>query len=151
MDRIVVGFDGTQKDRSLTLWIGAFAREVGAHLIAAHFIPMPTAWLVAGAQVDTAQYIEELQYHFENTVLDALREVDPCLYFHIDFGDPAHELASLAVRTQADLIAIGAQEHSRLHDAVFGSVERQLVRRTSIPVLAVPCVSASVHALGRPA
>jgi len=149
MDRIVVGFDGTQKDRSLTLWVGAFAREVGAHLIAAHFIPMPTAWMVAGAQVDSAQYIDELQYHFDTSVLDLLREVDPCLYFHIDFGDPARELASLAVRTEADLIAIGAREHSRLHDVVFGSVERQLVRLTSIPVLAVPCPSVRAHALGR--
>ena len=148
MNRIVVGFDGTQKDQSLAHWVGVFACEVGAHILAAHFVPLPTAWIVAGAQLDTTLYVEELQFHFEIGVIELLREVDPRVVFHIDFGDPAHGLAALAQRADADLIAIGAREHTRLHDVVFGNVERQLVRLSDIPVLAVPCRSARLHAIG---
>ncbi len=147
MNRIVVGFDGTQKDQSLAHWVGAFAREVGAHMLAAHFVPLPTAWIVAGAQLDTTHYVDELQFHFETGVIELLREADPNVVFHIDFGDPAHGLATLAQRADADLIAIGTREHTRFHDVVFGNVERQLVRLTNVPVLAVPCRSARLDSV----
>src|SRR5690348_4851546 len=120
MKRIVVGLDGTTKDESVVQWVAQLAEEVGAHLIAAHIVPKATVWMIAGAQVDSARYLDELREHLEATTLVPLRRVDPYLAFHIDIGDPAHELAVVARRCDADLIAVGASSHTALHDVVFG-------------------------------
>jgi len=138
MKRIVVGLDGTPEDVSVAEWVADFAGEVGAHIIAVHIVPSATLWMIAGAQVDSAKYLEELREHLEATTLSPLRRADPFLAFHVDIGDPAHELAVIAHRCDADLIAIGASSHTALHDVVFGGMERRLVHTTEVPVVAVP-------------
>lgn len=145
MNRIVIGLDGTEKDRSLVQWIADFADEVGAHVIAAHLIAQPTLWLLAGVQADSTHYIEELQQHFEHNILPPLRQHDPAMHLYVYIGDPAHELAQIARRSQADLIAIGARNHTALHDVVFGNIERKLVHLSDIPVLTVPHHAPRMH------
>ena len=147
MNRIVVGLDGTPKDRPLVNWVAAFSDDVGAHIIAAHFVPSATVWMVAGAQVNASAYIEELREHFEHNVMNSLRDRDPLLRLHIHVGDPAHELVSLAQRSAADVIAIGSRDHTILHDVVFGNMERQLTRLSDIPILTVPHRTPKLHAV----
>ena len=138
MKRIVVGLEGTPEDGSVCEWVADFARELGAHIIAVHIVPRATTWMIAGAQVDSAKYLEELREHLDTTTLAPLRRADPDLALHVDIGDPAHELAVIARRCDADLIAIGASSHTALHDVVFGGMERRLVHTTEVPVVAVP-------------
>ena len=145
MNRIVVGLDGTPKDRPLVSWIADFSDEVGARIIAAHFVPSATVWMVAGAQVDSAAYLEELRDYFERDVVGPLRVRDPLLHVHIHIGDPAHELAALARHSKADLIALGARDHTVLHDVVFGNIERRLMHLSEIPVLTVPYRAPALH------
>jgi nucleotide-binding universal stress UspA family protein len=137
MNRIVIGLDGSDKDRSLVHWIADFADDVGANVIAAHLIAHPTLWMLAGAQADSTHYIEDLRQHFESVILPPLRG-DPAMHLYVYVGDPARELAQIARRSRADLIAIGARDHTALHDAVFGNIERRLVHLSDVPVLAVP-------------
>jgi nucleotide-binding universal stress UspA family protein len=94
--------------------------------------------MIAGAQVDSGRYLDELREHLEATTLVVLRRADPLLAFHLDIGDPAHELALIARRCDADLIAVGASSHTAMHDVVFGGLERRLVLLTDIPVVAIP-------------
>ena len=145
MNRIVVGLDGTPKDHPLVNWVAAFADDVGAHVIAAHFVPSATVWMVAGAQVNAGAYVEELREHFEHDVLAPLRERDPMLHLHINVGDPARELASLAEGSAADVIAIGSRDHTVLHDVVFGNMERHLAHLSEIPILTVPYRATKCH------
>jgi nucleotide-binding universal stress UspA family protein len=104
--------------------------------------------MIAGAQVDSAKYLDELRDHLEATTLVPLRRADPFLAFHVDIGEPAHELAVIARRCAADLIAIGASTHTALHDVVFGGMERRLVHTTDIPVVTVPHRARSLRLLG---
>ena len=103
--------------------------------------------MVAGAQVNAGAYIEELREHFDNDVLTLLRERDPLLHLHIHVGDPARELASLAQHSAANVIAIGARDHTILHDVVFGNIERRLAHLSSIPILTVPNRTPKVQAV----
>jgi nucleotide-binding universal stress UspA family protein len=145
MNRIVIGLDGTDKDRALVRWVADFADEVDAHVIAAHLVAHTTLWMIAGAQADTGHYIEVLRHHLEHDVLPPLRERDPDLHLYVYVGDPAHELAHIARRSRADLIAIGARDHNALHDVVFGNIERRLVHLSDIPVLTVPHHAPRMH------
>jgi hypothetical protein len=38
VERIVVGLDGTEKDVDVVDWVGDFALDTGARVIAAHFV-----------------------------------------------------------------------------------------------------------------
>ncbi len=139
MNRIIVGLDGTERDREIVDWLEVFAYDMGVHVIAAHFVPRTVLWMIAGAQVDSAKYLHELREHFDRDVLASIRSRLGTVHLHVHIGDPAHELATLARRSAADLIAVGATDHGAMHDLVFGSLERRLVHEASVPVLSIPC------------
>jgi nucleotide-binding universal stress UspA family protein len=145
--RIVVGLDGTEKDDYVVDWVGDLARENGAQVIAAHFVPSATLWMIAGAQVDSAKYLEELREHLDADVLGELRRRVPMSHLHVAVGDPARELAAIARECRADLIAIGASSHTVWHEVVFGSLERRLVHLADVPVVEIPCRSPVLHLL----
>lgn len=138
MDRIVVGLDGTPRDHGIVEWVADFAYDVGAQVVAAHFVPRPSLWMMAGAQIDSAGYFDELRRHFENDVLVPLQRRIGTVSLRVEPGDAATELAATAHRSGADLIVIGAPDHTAVHDVVFGSLERRLVHLAEVPVLTVP-------------
>jgi nucleotide-binding universal stress UspA family protein len=113
-------------------------RASSFYVIVVHIVPNTTLWMIAGAKVDSARYLDELRDHFEATTLAPLRRADPFLAFHLDIGDPARELAAVARRCDAELIAVGASGHTALHDVVFGGMERRLAHLTDVPVVAIP-------------
>ena len=139
MHRIIVGLSGTDRDHEILDWVSDFAYDTGAHVIAAHFVPRAVLWMIAGAQIDSANYLQELRTHLEREALAPLRARIGAAHLHVQIGEPAHELAALARRSAADLIAIGAPVHNAMHDIVFGSLERRLLHEASVPLLAIPC------------
>jgi nucleotide-binding universal stress UspA family protein len=52
-----------------------------------------------------------------------------------DSGIPADELLRVASEKNADLIVIGWRSHNLIHDLFLGSVAKDLIRKTAIPVL----------------
>jgi nucleotide-binding universal stress UspA family protein len=56
-------------------------------------------------------------------------------------GRPAREILRTARRLSADLIVMGSQGRSGAGKMFFGSVTEQVLRKTSVPVLAVPGTS----------
>jgi nucleotide-binding universal stress UspA family protein len=139
MKRIIVGLDGTEKDHDVVSWAADFVRDTGAQVVAAHFVPRPSLWIIAGAQIDSGKYLEELRRHFEDHVLGPMKARLGDVRLYVDIGDPAHELALLAQHTDADLIAVGARAHGAVHDVVFGNLERRIVHEARVPVVTVPC------------
>jgi len=53
-------------------------------------------------------------------------------------GVPASQILATAKRLRSDLIVIGTQGLSGVQKLIFGSTTEQVLRRTTIPVLAVP-------------
>jgi len=53
-------------------------------------------------------------------------------------GSPASQILATAKRLRSDLIVIGTQGLSGVQKLVFGSTTEQVLRRTTIPVLAIP-------------
>ena len=135
MNRIIVGLDGTDRDREILDWVGDFAYDTGVHVIAAHFVSRAVLWMIAGAQIDSTNYLQERRDHFDGELLAPLRARIGAAHVHVQIGDPAHELAALARRSAADLIAIGAPVHTAVHDIVFGSLERRLVHESERPAV----------------
>ena len=52
-------------------------------------------------------------------------------------GDPAHSIIDVAERFACDMILMGAHGSSALHDALLGSVSREVLHAARIPVMIV--------------
>ena len=55
-------------------------------------------------------------------------------------GDPAHSIIDVAERFACDMILMGAHGSSALHDALLGSVSREVLHAARIPVMIVKLV-----------
>jgi nucleotide-binding universal stress UspA family protein len=56
-------------------------------------------------------------------------------------GEPAKEITRLAKELDADLIVVGSRGLGAVHTAIFGSVSKALVARSTTPVLVVKTAS----------
>ncbi len=56
----------------------------------------------------------------------------------VETGDPAKLIASTALRLKCDLVAMGTHGLSGVDKLLIGSTTERMLRRTSVPVLAVP-------------
>jgi len=83
------------------------------------------------------QLIEQSRTELARFVTRALRgpERMPPI---VAVGRPASQILATAKRLRSDLIVIGTQGLSGVQKLVFGSTTEQVLRRTTIPVLAVP-------------
>ena len=55
-------------------------------------------------------------------------------------GDPAHSIIDVAERFACDMILMGSHGTSALHDALLGSVSREVLHAARIPVMIVKLV-----------
>ncbi|NUT18916.1 MAG: universal stress protein [Hamadaea sp.] len=135
--RIVVGVDGSEAGRRALRWAATEAEARGGTVQAitvwnwdgtGSFAPMATS---PAEERDRAQAV-------------LAREIDPVV---TDFptvtiaadiieGHPARELTRAA--RDADLLALGSHGHSRLHQAVLGSISDECVRVATCPVVVLP-------------
>jgi len=143
---IVVGVDATLHDRPIVEWISNYAAKHHNHVIAAHVVARTTLWLIAGAQADSTRYLETIRDQLERHVIAPLRANGISAELRLALGDPAQQLADIAVRSHAELLVLGGPEHSALHDVVLGGIIRRLEHRSDIPVVVVPRCGSRIHA-----
>jgi nucleotide-binding universal stress UspA family protein len=86
---------------------------------------------------DERQLIEQSRAELVRFVTGALRgsERMPPI---VAAGNPASQILATAKRLRSDLIVIGTQGLSGVQKLLFGSTTEQVLRQTTIPVLAVP-------------
>jgi nucleotide-binding universal stress UspA family protein len=142
MKQIIVGVDDIASAEHVTECAASFARDLDAHLLVVHVVPRAVVWMIAGVQIDYAEYRNDLRGLFERELMTSLRGRGIAADLYVDYGDPAHELAMLAEHGAATLIVIGGTDHRRLHALTFGSVAARLQHLTSVPIVVVPRAAA---------
>jgi nucleotide-binding universal stress UspA family protein len=138
MKRIIVGVDELVRAEHLIEWTTNFAHEIYAHVLVAHIVPRATAWMIAGVQIDYAEYQDELGEIYDQQLVGPLREHGVSAELIVDCGDPADRLAKLAADTDADFIVIDSTIHRGMHALIFGSVTHRLQHVTTTPVVVIP-------------
>ncbi|NUT33841.1 MAG: universal stress protein [Hamadaea sp.] len=135
--RIVVGVDGSEAGRRALRWA---AGEVAAR---GGTVQAVTAWSWdgTGTFAPTATTPEEEQIRAEKIVFDEVAKISaefPTVTIAADVveGHPARVLTKAAA--DADLLALGSHGHSRLHQAVLGSISEECVRTAGCPVVVLP-------------
>ena len=86
----------------------------------------------------------DLKHEVEAAALERLTEEAGFLLaagrqppLHVRSGEPADEIVALATELSADLVVMGASDHRRVKELVFGSTLDIVTRRAPCPVLVV--------------
>lgn len=127
---IIVGVDGSAKDRQSLLWAGqAAARRGGTvHVVYAARVPAATASL-------TQKDLDELHASFAEPGAELIRERFEGLPVtsEVVVGDPAVVLVEAS--QDADLLVMGGRGLGRLAGQVLGSVSQKVAAQASCPVV----------------
>jgi len=99
---------------------------------------LAAAAAVAFADRDYAKVaLEELRAFVAKTLPAGKTKATPIRYA-VETGDAARMIASAAKRFQSDLIVMGTHGLSGLERVLIGSTTERMLRRASLPVLAIP-------------
>jgi nucleotide-binding universal stress UspA family protein len=121
------------------------ARRYEAELHVLHVVPpVPLVELPPGSGTvafDVKKYESELLETFHQTLNETIAaniKPDVSTHAHLELGDPAHEIVSLAEKLRPDVIVIATHGRTGLKRFFFGSVAEAVVRRAPCAVLTIP-------------
>ena len=136
---IVCPVDYSDCSKRALRFAGALAEHFGARLVVLHVFDTLIAGTAALHQFDVtgADGQEELrsftQDHLPPRVRDSNRLERVLL-----LGTPGPEIIELARNRDADLLVMGTHGFSGVRKTVFGSTLQEVLRRSHVPVLAIP-------------
>jgi hypothetical protein len=87
------------------------------------------------ADVSIEESLDELESEVEREALAALGGTGTEWEFVVRDGSPGQEIVRVAEATGADLVVVGSNRHSSLHDLVMGSTAAYLATHSWAPVL----------------
>lgn len=144
-ERIVVGVDGSVASHAAVRWAVTHAQPGDTVTLTHAWQPSP-AMIEAGLVDPDDESCAQRFINRELARIEALpRDVDVTLATEVLHGDPRDRLTAAT----ADLIVVGAGDHSRLMSAVLGSVSDHLTRHARVPVLIVPRADATDSRVAR--
>lgn len=138
---IVVGTDGsTEADAAFDL-AASMAGSETARLVVVHVVE-----LLSGKGGQYPMHADEDEIHARIVAsVGALKRkgVAVDLEVHqIAYGGPAHIIAQIAERENADLIVVGNRGHNPVAEIMLGNVPTRLMHIAHRPILVVPAKSA---------
>jgi nucleotide-binding universal stress UspA family protein len=132
---VVAGIDHSPAARAALTWAADYARLIDARLLAVHVFPedVPAVIYTALPTDD-----DRLRAHEYDQVTELFASIRPESDWRLmrTFGRPGEELVRLA--EHADILVVGAQEHTGLRRLVLGSISHYCIRHAQVPVLSHP-------------
>lgn len=137
-ERIVVGIDGSVASHAAVRWAITHARDGDTVTLTHAWQPSP-AMIEAGLVDPDDESCAQRFVHRELVRIEALpHDGNITLTTKVLRGDARDRLTTAG----ADLIVVGAGDHSRLMSAVLGSVSDHLARHARVPVVVIPLADA---------
>jgi nucleotide-binding universal stress UspA family protein len=146
--RIVVAADGSPASRRGLEEVAALAQSLGARVTVVFVRQVPVATAIAPAVAD--QSVRESLDEAEAAVKqDADRLLDGrglSWEFVVREGSPGAELVRVVDETAADLVVVGSNRHSAVHNLVLGSTAAYLTAHSVAAVLVMRSRAATTSA-----
>ena len=112
---------------------------------------LSAAAAVAFADHDLAKVALDELRPFVAEALPAATRKAITLRYVVETGDPARMIASAAKRLGCDLVVLGTHGLSGVEKVIIGSTTERILRRTTLPVLAVPPIAPGSSGKAAPA
>jgi nucleotide-binding universal stress UspA family protein len=145
INEVVVATDASPASRHGMELAADLAGRTGARLTFAHVRHLPSAAMPAMAASSFVDTLDELEAEVRGVVTNLLagRAVDWRIV--VLEGSPGEEISKLIAQVGADLVVVGANRHSTLHNLVLGSTSAHLTAHSTAAVLIVRPNTASGH------
>ena len=138
---IVVGVDGSAESMAAFNTAATLARTRKCAMHVVSVIPVFPDYRI-DPQHEGARNVEELRVQLrESSIRDMFHAVGgekEKWTYQVIIGRPAEALARIADERRADLVILGRRDHGVLDRLVSGETSLQVMRLSSVPVLAVP-------------
>jgi nucleotide-binding universal stress UspA family protein len=133
MNKIIVGFDGTDQARDALNLGAALARVADARLLVASAIEF------GPLELEAMDYNEARDEHYARVFGQARAELGDAEFDPVELQDTAaHGLTDLAEREGAEAIVIGSTHHGSIGRVLAGTVASRLLHGAPCAVLVAP-------------
>ena len=133
---ILVAIEHSDADRTVLEHVQQLAKLTGASLLLVH---VADGWVARN--YDELKLRESEEMKLDRAYLEQIRDLLTARGFstrtHLALGDPAKELARVAIEQKVDLIAMSTHGHRLLNDILRGSTADRLRHNVSVPVLMI--------------
>jgi nucleotide-binding universal stress UspA family protein len=134
--RILVAADGSPASVQGLQQVASLARGLGAKVIVVYVRHFPgTALMSSGADPLLVEALEEQESEVRQEVLRIVGGTGLAWELMVRVGSPGEEIVKAADETGADLVVVGSNRHSSLHNLLLGSTAAYLATHSRVPVL----------------
>ena len=135
--RIVVAADGSPASVQGLQQVANLAVGIGAKVIVVYVRHFPGTVLMASGGADPllVEALEEQESEVRQEVLRFVGGTGLAWELVVRVGSPGEEIVKVAEETGADLVVVGSNRHSSLHNLLLGSTAAYLATHSRVPVL----------------
>ena len=135
--RIVVAADGSPASARGLEQVADLAPRIGAEVVVVYVRHFPPTALMAPSLVDASlvESLDEQESEVRREVLRLFGGRGIAWEFVVRAGSPGEEIVAVAEANDADLVVVGSNRHSALHNLILGSTAAYLTAHSKAPVL----------------
>ena len=146
--RIVVAADGSPASTQGLEQVADLAPRLGARVVVVYVRHLPATTLMAPGIADPslAKALDEQESAVRQEALRLVGGTGIQWEFVVRVGSPGEEIVQVADDKAADLVVVGSNRHSSLHNLLLGSTAAYLSTHSRAPVLVMRPRAASTAA-----
>jgi nucleotide-binding universal stress UspA family protein len=135
--RIVVAADGSPASVRGLEQVADLAPRIGAAVVAVFVRHLPAGAMMAPGMTTapSAEALDDQESDVRRDVTRLLGGTGTRWEFVVRAGSPGEEIVQVAEETGADLVVVGSNRHSSLHNLLLGSTAAYLATHAKAPVL----------------
>jgi nucleotide-binding universal stress UspA family protein len=140
--QIVVAADGSPASIAGLEQVADLAARIGAKVVAVYVRHVPATAMIAPTIGDPS-VVEALDEQEAEVRQEVIRVLGGAGVFVVRDGSPGEEILKVADESGADLVVVGSNRHSSLHNLLLGSTAAYLAAHSPAPVLIMRSRAAS--------
>lgn len=150
--RVVVAADGSPASNQGLEQVADLARRLAAKVVVVFVRHLPaTALMGSGmAQPSMLESLDEQESEVRQAAVRLLGGTGVAWEFVVRAGSPGEEIVKVVEEAGADLLVVGSNRHSSIHDLLLGSTAAYLATHSRTPVLVMRSSSSSMPATEAP-
>jgi nucleotide-binding universal stress UspA family protein len=135
--RVVVAADGSPASNQGLEQVADLAHRLGAKVVVVFVRHLPATALLGNglAQPSFLETLDEQESDVRQAVLRRMGSTGVAWEFVVRAGSPGEEIVKVVEADRADLLVVGSNRHSSMHNLLLGSTAAYLATHSPAPVL----------------
>lgn len=152
---VVAGIDDSPSARAALTWAAEYAHRTGSRLRAVHVLNWPLARDLYFTNPVVPDYVypdaQDVEERYRRTSSEMFAAVGPEQDWTLQFGQGHAGRVLVAESSGAELLVLGAREHTGIGRLMNGSIGHYCLNHARCPVVSVPVPSSAAEVEASPA